>query len=61
MPENETTDEPIPIGDVMVHAFRVSCENAALRRLVMSMALSIDIDLMPADERDLLHAILNGE
>ena len=50
-------DEASMMGDVMVMAFRAACENAALRRLVLSMALALADDEMPADERALLTEI----
>jgi hypothetical protein len=33
-------------------------EVALLKRLVMSMALNIGVDFMPADERAMLHEIM---
>jgi hypothetical protein len=55
-----TRPDRIPIGDVMSYAFHVCIENAALRRLVLDMALAVPEPDMPADERDLLASILNG-
>jgi hypothetical protein len=52
--------DPIDVGAVMVHAFRVDIENHALRRLVLSMALGIPRELMPDDEQQLLLTILDG-
>jgi hypothetical protein len=51
----------LPIGDIMAQCFLAECENAALRRLVISLTLAIPFDLLPDDERVLFSAIINGD
>jgi hypothetical protein len=58
--ESYEAEPPIDIGTLLVQRFHAECENALLRRLVLSMALNISVDLMPDDEHDLLMSILDG-
>lgn len=60
MPENCAPNDDIPIGEVMVQAFRIEIENLTLRQLVLSMALNIPRDMLPADELELLKSVLEG-